>query len=253
MGGELTIWLRRFSAANPPARGSSSWPSAPRARVHDVGRSTRTSCGRSRTSSTARSSPRTQRIIVGPMVTNPATRDRTVTASLFATLNEMFGNRTICGIGRGDSAVRVTNGPPHAGRGRGGDRTSSAELANCRPSTTRAATLRFPWARTCRWRCGLPRTGRRRSRSPARSATGSSSSSPTPTSPRWTIARGARGRGGGGPGPRRDHVCVAAPAYSATTCAHMREQCRWFGGMVGNHVADIVDRYGEGGDGARAR
>ena len=42
------------------------------------------------------------------MVTNPATRDWTVTASVFATLNEMFGNRTVCGIGRGDSAVRVT-------------------------------------------------------------------------------------------------------------------------------------------------
>ena len=46
------------------------------------------------------------------MVTNPATRDWTVTASVFATLNEMYGNRTVCGIGRGDSAVRVTNGKP---------------------------------------------------------------------------------------------------------------------------------------------
>ena len=46
------------------------------------------------------------------MVTNPATRDWTVTASVYATLNEMFGNRTVCGIGRGDSAVRVTNGAP---------------------------------------------------------------------------------------------------------------------------------------------
>src|SRR5947209_13024566 len=54
----------------------------------------------------------TRRMVVGPMVTNPATRDWTVTASLFATLNDMFGNRTICGIGRGDSAVRVTNGKP---------------------------------------------------------------------------------------------------------------------------------------------
>src|SRR5579859_6901428 len=54
----------------------------------------------------------TRRITVGPMVTNPSTRDWTVTASLFATLNEMFGNRTVCGIGRGDSAVRVTNGKP---------------------------------------------------------------------------------------------------------------------------------------------
>ena len=54
----------------------------------------------------------TNRITVGPFVTNPATRDWTVTASVFATLNEMYGNRTACGIGRGDSAVRVTNGKP---------------------------------------------------------------------------------------------------------------------------------------------
>ncbi|HEX6009605.1 MAG TPA: LLM class flavin-dependent oxidoreductase, partial [Actinomycetota bacterium] len=52
----------------------------------------------------------TRNVVVGPMVTNPATRDWTVTASVFATLNEMFGNRTVIGIGRGDSAVRVTNG-----------------------------------------------------------------------------------------------------------------------------------------------
>jgi alkanesulfonate monooxygenase SsuD/methylene tetrahydromethanopterin reductase-like flavin-dependent oxidoreductase (luciferase family) len=32
----------------------------------------------------------TRNVTVGPMVTNPATRDWTVTASLFATLNEMF-------------------------------------------------------------------------------------------------------------------------------------------------------------------
>ena len=37
----------------------------------------------------------TRKVVVGPMVTNPATRDWTVTASLFATLNEMFGNRTV--------------------------------------------------------------------------------------------------------------------------------------------------------------
>ncbi|MEB0141292.1 LLM class flavin-dependent oxidoreductase, partial [Undibacterium sp. CCC2.1] len=41
----------------------------------------------------------TRKIMVGPMVTNPSTRDWTVTASTFATLNEMYGNRTICGIG----------------------------------------------------------------------------------------------------------------------------------------------------------
>src|SRR5262245_6850821 len=54
----------------------------------------------------------TSRVIVGPMVTNPATRDWSVTASLFATLNDMFGNRTICGLGRGDSALRVIGRSP---------------------------------------------------------------------------------------------------------------------------------------------
>ena len=43
-------------------------------------------------------------------------------------------------------------------------------------------------------------------------------------------------------------ICVAAPAYvtdgTPEGLAHGREQCRWFGGMVGNHVADIVARYG---------
>ena len=40
-------------------------------------------------------------------------------------------------------------------------------------------------------------------------------------------------------------ICVAAPAYVGDDLPHAREQCRWFGGMVGNHVADIVARYGE--------
>ena len=88
----------------------------------------------------------TRTVVVGPMVTNPATRDWTVTASTFATLNGMFGNRTVCGIGRGDSAVRVTNGKPttlatlrecvHVVR----------ELANGRAVEYNGSQLRLPWA-----------------------------------------------------------------------------------------------------------
>jgi alkanesulfonate monooxygenase SsuD/methylene tetrahydromethanopterin reductase-like flavin-dependent oxidoreductase (luciferase family) len=37
---------------------------------------------------------------------------------------------------------------------------------------------------------------------------------------------------------------VAAPAYVGDDIAHQRDQVRWFGGMVGNHVADLVSRYG---------
>src|SRR6059058_2535081 len=54
----------------------------------------------------------TERLTVGTMVTNPSTRTWEVTASLFATLNSMYGNRTVCGIGRGDSAMRVAGRKP---------------------------------------------------------------------------------------------------------------------------------------------
>ncbi len=37
---------------------------------------------------------------------------------------------------------------------------------------------------------------------------------------------------------------MAAPAYVGDDLTHQRDQVRWFGGMVGNHVADLVKRYG---------
>ena len=51
--------------------------------------------------------------------------------------------------------------------------------------------------------------------------------------------------------PTSVKICVAAPAYVGDDLAHPRDQCRWFGGMVGNHVADLVARYGEHSAGAR--
>ncbi len=50
-------------------------------------------------------------------------------------------------------------------------------------------------------------------------------------------------------------ICVAGPAYVGDDRAHQREQSRWFGGMVGNHVADIVRRVrpGDGTAGAHPR
>ena len=89
----------------------------------------------------------TNRVTVGPFVTNPATRDWTVTASVFATLNEMYGNRTICGIGRGDSAVRVTNGKPVTMSELRESIHVIRELANSRPVEYNGATLQFPWSR----------------------------------------------------------------------------------------------------------
>ena len=64
----------------------------------------------------------------------------------------------------------------------------------------------------------------------------------------WTVDHVRTAAEEAGRDPDAIAVCVAAPAYVGDDIAHARDQCRWFGGMVGNHVADLVKRYGEGGD-----
>src|SRR5438874_5762819 len=54
----------------------------------------------------------TRTIKIGPCVTNPGTRDRTVTASAMATMNEISGGRVVMGICGDDSARRVLDQKP---------------------------------------------------------------------------------------------------------------------------------------------
>src|SRR5262245_41952516 len=187
----------------------------------------------------------TRNVTVGPMVTNPLTRDWTVTASLFATLNEMFGNRTIIGIGRGDSAVRVTNGAPSTIATLDESIHVIRELANGREVAYKGSTLRFPWASRSRVEVWVAGYGPRALELAGRVGDGFILQLADPDIAAWTISAVRRGAEAAGRDPDEVTICVAAPAYVTDDVAHAREQTRWFGGMVGNHVADIVARYGE--------
>ena len=193
----------------------------------------------------------TQRIVVGPMVTNPATRDWTVTASVFATLNEMYGNRTVCGIGRGDSAVRVLNGKPTTLKDVRDATHVIRELANCRPVEHNGTTLQFPWARSSSLEVWVAAYGPKALKTAGEVGDGFILQLADVDVARWMIGEVRAAAEAAGRDPDALTFCVAAPAYvgdgSAESLAHMRDQCRWFGGMVGNHVADIVERYGDGG------
>jgi probable F420-dependent oxidoreductase len=68
-----------------------------------------------------------------------------------------------------------------------------------------------------------------------------------PSIAEWTIKAVKDAAAAAGRNPDDVYICVAAPAYVTDDIAHGRDQLRWFGGMVGNHVADIVSRYGEDG------
>jgi probable F420-dependent oxidoreductase len=190
---------------------------------------------------------RTQRVIVGPMVTNPATRDWTVTASLFATLNEMFGNRTVCGIGRGDSAVRVTNGKPTTVREMREAAHVIRELASCRPVDYHGSTLRFPWATTSSLEVWVAAYGPLALKAAGEVGDGFILQLADVDIATWMIEAVRTAASNAGRDPDALTFCVAAPAYVGADQPHMRDQSRWFGGMVGNHVADIVAKYGSDG------
>src|SRR5699024_8585040 len=194
----------------------------------------------------------TDSIKVGPFVTNPATRDWTVTASVFATLNEMYGNRTVCGIGRGDSAVRVSGGGPTTLRTLRESVHVIRELANSRPVTYQGTEVQLDWSQGSQLEVWVAAYGPKALQLTGEIADGFILQLADLDIAEWMIGAVRQAATDAGRDPDEITICVAAPMYIGTDVTHMREQCRWFGGMVGNHVADIVDRYGTTGAVPRA-
>lgn len=193
----------------------------------------------------------TRKVIVGPMVTNPATRDITVTASVFATLNEMYGNRTVIGIGRGDSAVRVTNGKPVTVGELRQAVVDLKGLVNGDAVEYKGNHIRLPWATASRAGVWVAAYGPKVLALTGEVGDGFILQLADPSIAEWTIKAVKDAAAAAGRNPDDIQICVAAPAYvtdgTPEALAHARDQLRWFGGMVGNHVADIVERYGEDG------
>ena len=193
----------------------------------------------------------TRKVMVGPMVTNPATRDWTVLASSFATLNEMYGNRTVCGIGRGDSAVRTLAGKPSNLATLRESIHVIRELANSRAVEHNGRKVQFPWSRGSALEVWVAAYGPLALKLTGEVGDGFILQCADPDVASWMIRTVRDSAEAAGRDPHAVKFCVAAPMYvgdgdSPAARAHMREQCRWFGGMVGNHVADIVGKYGQG-------
>ncbi|MEU3752338.1 TIGR03842 family LLM class F420-dependent oxidoreductase [Streptomyces olivoreticuli] len=187
----------------------------------------------------------TERLIVGPMVTNPSTRTPEVTASTFATLNDMYGNRTVCGIGRGDSAMRVAGRKPNTLATLSEAMRVIRDLAEGRETDVGGTALRLPWVRDGKLPVWMGAYGPKALALAGREADGFILQLADPFLTEWMVKAVRTAASDAGRDPDSVTVCVAAPAYVGDDLAHAREQCRWFGGMVGNHVADLVERYGE--------
>lgn len=60
---------------------------------------------------------------------------------------------------------------------------------------------------------------------------------------KWMINTARTVADNAGRDPMSVKFCVAAPMYIGEDWNHMRNQSRWFGSVVGNHVADIVAKH----------
>ncbi|MBE9375307.1 TIGR03842 family LLM class F420-dependent oxidoreductase [Saccharopolyspora sp. HNM0983] len=189
----------------------------------------------------------TDHLVVGPMVTNPVSRDWTVSASTFATLIDMFGPRSVCGIGRGDSAVRVIGGRPTTLAQLERAMRAIKDLAEGRETEISGSPVQLPWVRGGRLPVWMGAYGPKALELAGRCADGFILQLADPYLARWMVEHVRDAARAAGRDPDSLTICAAAPAYVGSDLAHAREQCRWFGGMVGNHVADLVSRYGDAG------
>jgi probable F420-dependent oxidoreductase len=186
----------------------------------------------------------TERIRLGLNVTNPGTREPTVTASAFATLQDVSGGRMVMGIGRGDSARRVIGQKPVGVADFEAACTMIRELMNGRPVRWNDTDVELAWAK------GRPEIplyvagyGPRVLAIAGRVADGVIIQLADPEIIEWIVGQVRAAAEQAGRDPAEITVVACAPAHVSDDLAEGCEQVRWFPAMVSNHVFDVLSRH----------
>ncbi len=187
----------------------------------------------------------TETMRFGPCVTNPGVRDWSVAASMYATLAQQSDGRLDIGLGRGDSSMRVMGKTPktiarmcefvHAVKGMvRGDSVSYAEISEA---------VQLPWAQGHELLFWIAAYGPRALKAAGEHGDGLIIQLGEPLLCRWFLGQALAAGEAAGRDMSDYRVMAAAPVWVGDV-AKGREQTRWFPAMVGNHVADIVEKYG---------
>ena len=184
----------------------------------------------------------TTRMRLGTCVTNPATREPSVTASALAVLDELSDGRMDLGIGRGDSARRVLGKPPTTMKTLEEAIAVIRGLVEGRAVTFEGTELVLPW--TGKWKLpvwvagygpmALAMTGR--------VADGLILQLADPDLIRWFVSQLREAEAAAGRPAGSVKVQAAAPAHVGPHELG-RDRTRWFPALVSNHVVDLVNKY----------
>jgi probable F420-dependent oxidoreductase len=182
------------------------------------------------------------RLRLGTCVTNPGTREPSVTASALAVLDEVSGGRMDLGIGRGDSARRVLGKPPitmaHTEEAIRVIRT----LVGGGSITYEGTELVFPWTRGWTLPVWVAGYGPMAIAMTGRVADGIILQLADPDLVRWFVGQLRDAEAAAGREPGSVKVQAAAPAHIGSRDLG-RERTRWFPALVSNHVVDLVNKY----------
>ena len=179
---------------------------------------------------------------LGTCVTNPATREPSVTASTLAVLNELSGGRMDLGIGRGDSARRVLGKAPTSMKDLEQAVHVIRALAEGRSIEYEGTVLELPWSPGHPLPVWIAGYGPVALKLTGRIADGSMLQIGDPDLVRWFVSQVRASAREAGRDPDSVKVMAAAPAHVGDR-ADGRDRTRWFPALVSNHVVDLVNKY----------
>lgn len=193
--------------------------------------------------------PRTSSIKLGHCVTNPGIREPTVTASAYATLQDVSGGRMAMAIGRGDSSRRVVGLDPVPVAEFERSLEMIKELMNGRPVRWNDRDLQLTWAEESdeipMYVAGY---GPRAVGVSGRIGDGVVIQLADPEITSWIVERARDAATEAGRPADALAPIVCAPAVVSDDLPRWREEVRWFPAMVSNHIKDMIAKHGEGGD-----
>ena len=191
----------------------------------------------------------TTKMRFGPCVTNPKARDWSLAASLWGSLAHQSNGRIDIGLGRGDSSVRVMGKKP----------ATVAQMAEftlkvkamVRGEEVRygecPSPVKFPWATGYELPVWIGAYGPKALKTAGEVGDGLILQIGEPELIKWFVEQANNAGEAAGRDMSKFKVQAAAPAYFGDM-DDCREATKWYPAMVGNHVADIVEKYGTSED-----
>jgi len=185
----------------------------------------------------------TQTMRLGTCVTNPAVRDVTVSASLFATLNLASRGRMQLGIGRGDSSRRVLGKKPTTLENLEGFVRVFRDLNAGKTVELDGVATNLPWASGEVPRVWVAGYGPKALRIAGRIGDGVILQFADPDLIDWCLGFVREGAQEAGRDFSKFEVMSAAPVWPSDDLKTAREHVRWFPALVSNHVMDLISKY----------